>query len=232
MTSLTVIKQQELFGKDFKVYGDTENPLFLAMDVAAWIDHSRSSEMLKTVDVDEKLKQTILASGQNREVWFLTEDGLYEVLMQSRKPIAKKFKKEVKHILKEIRKTGAYQVPTDPMSALKLMFDATSQIDSRVTELEENQTLSPSEYGFINKSVGRKVAQVIAERRLNPNQEQRSLLFRELSNDINRIAGTKTRTQLRQKHFDEVSDFILNWQPSQATLVVYQQLELVESEVG
>ena len=98
MTSLTVIKQQELFGKDFKVYGDTENPLFLAMDVAAWIDHSRSSEMLKTVDVDEKLKQTILASGQNREVWFLTEDGLYEVLMQSRKPIAKKFKKEVKHI--------------------------------------------------------------------------------------------------------------------------------------
>ncbi|WP_300854391.1 BRO family protein, partial [uncultured Clostridium sp.] len=32
--------------------------------------------------------------------WFLTEDGLYEVLMQSRKPIAKAFKKEVKKILK------------------------------------------------------------------------------------------------------------------------------------
>ncbi|WP_255299871.1 BRO family protein [Bacillus cereus] len=35
-------------------------------------------------------------AGQKREVLFLTEDGLYEVLMQSRKPIAKMFKKEVK----------------------------------------------------------------------------------------------------------------------------------------
>ena len=41
-------------------------------------------------------------------MWFLTEDGLYEVLMQSRKPIAKQFKKKVKEILKQIRKTGGY----------------------------------------------------------------------------------------------------------------------------
>ncbi|SPP28429.1 BRO family protein [Brochothrix thermosphacta] len=231
MTSLTVIKQQELFGKDFKVYGDTENPLFLAMDVAAWIDHSRSSEMLKTVDVDEKLKQTILASGQNREVWFLTEDGLYEVLMQSRKPIAKNFKKEVKHILKEIRKTGFYQVPTDPMSALKLMFDATSQIDNRVTELEENAPLSPSDYGYITGIVNKKVGQVIAERQLSPNKKQRSLLYKELNSEVKKITGTPTRSQLRQRHFTIVTDFIRDWQPSNAALVVYKQLELTESEV-
>ena len=64
--------------------------------------------MLKGIDEDEKLMQTILASGQRREMWFLTEDGFYEVLMQSRKPIAKQFKKEVKKILKDIRKTGMY----------------------------------------------------------------------------------------------------------------------------
>lgn len=39
---------------------------------------------------------------------FLTEDGLYEVLMRSTKPLAKEFKKQVKHILKTIRKTGMY----------------------------------------------------------------------------------------------------------------------------
>lgn len=61
---------------------------------------------LKNVDEDEKLKAIITHSGQNREMWFLTEDGLYEVLMQSRKPIAKQFKKEVKKILKQIRQTG------------------------------------------------------------------------------------------------------------------------------
>ena len=42
---------------------------------------------------------------------FLTEDGLYEVLLQSKKPIAKAFKREVKIILKDIRKHGMYMTP-------------------------------------------------------------------------------------------------------------------------
>ena len=46
--------------------------------------------------------------GLQGECNFLTEDGLYEVLMQSRKPIAKQFKKEVKKILKDIRRHGLY----------------------------------------------------------------------------------------------------------------------------
>ena len=45
--------------------------------------------MLSVVDDGEKLKRTLYVSGQNREMWFLTEDGLYEVLMQSRKPIVR-----------------------------------------------------------------------------------------------------------------------------------------------
>ena len=113
--SLKVIDERAVLGKNFKIYGTTENPLFLAKDVAEWIDYSYkdsrktardTSKMLKTIDEEEKLVGTLFLSGQNREAWFLTEDGLYEVLMQSRKPIAKEFKKEVKKILKQIRLTG------------------------------------------------------------------------------------------------------------------------------
>ncbi len=99
---------QQIEGFNTKIYGTAENPLFLAKDIAEVLEHSRASEMLKSVDEDEKLMQTILASGQNREMWFLTEDGLYEVLMTSRKPQAKLFKKKVKEILKTIRHHGAY----------------------------------------------------------------------------------------------------------------------------
>lgn len=66
--------------------------------------------MISSIDEDEKLMRTLFLSGQNRQAWFLTEDGLYEVLMQSRKPIAKQFKKQVKEILKTIRKHGMYAV--------------------------------------------------------------------------------------------------------------------------
>lgn len=106
--NLVVIDEREVLGKEFKIYGDFENPLFLAKDVANWIEHTDLSRMVNMVDDNEKLKRTLFVSGQNREMWLLTEDGVYEVLMQSRKPIAKAFKKEVKIILKTIRQNGMY----------------------------------------------------------------------------------------------------------------------------
>lgn len=115
MNELQIIEQREVLGQDFKIYGTFDKPLFLAKDVAEWIEHNKPSEMIKNVDEEEKVKILINPSDiiarvlqPNTEYWFLTEDGLYEVLMQSRKPIAKKFKKEVKKILKELRLNGYY----------------------------------------------------------------------------------------------------------------------------
>lgn len=104
--NLVVIDEREVLGKEFKIYGDIENPLFLAKDVAEWLemDISNASRMLKNVDENEK----VLARHNTTSATFLTEDGLYEVLMQSRKPIAKAFKREVKQILKTIRLNGMY----------------------------------------------------------------------------------------------------------------------------
>lgn len=105
-TVLTVVQETVILGKKIQLYGSVEVPLFLASDVAEWIEHSQTSKMVKSVDDDEKLMGTLFLSGQNREAWFLTEDGLYEVCMQSRKPIAKEMKKEIKQYLKSIRLTG------------------------------------------------------------------------------------------------------------------------------
>lgn len=66
----------------------------------------------------------MFVSGQNREVWMLTENGLYEILMQSRKPIAKEFKKGVKKILHEIRTVGGYMTANDNDTADELMARA------------------------------------------------------------------------------------------------------------
>lgn len=110
---LTVVKETEILGKKIKLYGSIETPLFLAKDVAEWIDYSKSngkykvSQMVKTVDEDEKGIYNVATLGGNQESTFLTEDGLYEVCMQSRKPIAKEMKKEIKKYLRSIRLTGA-----------------------------------------------------------------------------------------------------------------------------
>lgn len=70
--------------------------LFLAKDVAGWIEHSKASMMLQSIVEEEKVKvNNVYFEGRagGNGTWFLTEDGLYEVLMQSRKPIEKAFKK-------------------------------------------------------------------------------------------------------------------------------------------
>lgn len=104
--TLIVLDSREVLGMDFKIYGTAENPLFLAKDVAEWIGHSNVTHMVKNVDEDERCLIIVNTFGGNQEALALTEDGLYEVLMQSRKQIAKQFKKEIKAVLKQIRLTG------------------------------------------------------------------------------------------------------------------------------
>lgn len=134
---ISVLKQTELCGQQFTVYGSAQEPLFVAKDVACVIEHSDVSTMMRAVDGDEKLVQTIFVSGQNREVWMLTESGLYEVLMQSRKPIAKQFKKGVKTILKEIRTSGGYIATTQEDTPELIMARALQVAQATITKHQQ-----------------------------------------------------------------------------------------------
>lgn len=141
---IQVLSETELLGHKFTVYGTAENPLFLAKEVAECIDYAKTSKgkfdvsnMVSSVDEEEKLVRTIFVSGQNREVWLLTEDGLYEVLMQSRKPIAKEFKKGVKEILKAIRKTGGYIATKSDDTPEEIMARALTIAQATLAKREE-----------------------------------------------------------------------------------------------
>lgn len=141
MSELVIINEQEVLGKTFRIYGDYENPLFLAKDVAEWIEHNNVSLMVKSVDEDEKkLDYVFDISGQRRKAIFLTEDGLYEVFMQSRKPIAKQFKKKVKEILKGLRKGQIQMIPTSYKEAIQHLL---VQIEKNEQLQLENEEMKP-----------------------------------------------------------------------------------------
>lgn len=135
---LQLIKQEKIMNKDFNLYGDSDNPLFLVKDVAEMIDYDvkNSGQMVKNLDEnDDYLISPLYYMGQIRNMYFLTEYGLYEVLMQSRKPLAKKFKKEVKKVIKQIRQTGGYipiQENDDEMTILsKAVLIANKTIENK-----------------------------------------------------------------------------------------------------
>lgn len=133
---MKILDKREILDKEVTTFGSLENPLFLAKDVANWIQHNQVSRMIGLVDKEEKVKCLISTSGQAREMWFLTEDGLYEVLMQSRKPIAKKLKKEIKKILRQIRLTGGY-IPISDEDDEKTMLEKTIKILNKTLESKE-----------------------------------------------------------------------------------------------
>lgn len=106
MNEVKIINKSNLLGKEIDVWGSVERPLFRANDLMNWLGIKNVTTLIERVDKEEVLKLNL--SSRSGETWFLTEDGLYEVLMSSRKPIAKQFKKGVKKILHEIRTKGGY----------------------------------------------------------------------------------------------------------------------------
>ena len=138
MKQLQVFEQRNVLGQELKIYGTQGEPLFLAKDVADWIEHNKPSELAASVDEDEKLMAILSHSGQNRQMWFLTENGMYEVLMQSRKPIAKVFKKKVKEILKDVRQHGIHTTP-QTMEAMLNDPDTMIELLKNYKEAKEKQ---------------------------------------------------------------------------------------------
>lgn len=136
--SLKTLQTSNLLGREFTIYGTAENPLFLAKDVAEMIGHSNITKMTSSVDEEERVVgRTNDSLGRENGATFLTEDGLYEVLMQSRKPIAKDFKKGIKTILKEIRKNGGYIATNEEDDAEMILAKALKVADATIKRKEQ-----------------------------------------------------------------------------------------------
>lgn len=162
--TVKIIYEKETLGKIFRIYGTDvesayENPLFLAQEVAEWIEHKDVTTMLRSIDGSEKVIRTLenntpLNQRGNPHKNFLTEDGLYEVLMQSRRPLAKQFKKQVKAILKEIRRTGSYS--SKPLTATQMFIAAAKALEEqeqRILAVEDSLVSVNSSVSVLTDSV-------------------------------------------------------------------------------
>jgi prophage antirepressor-like protein len=204
-TTLTVINEQEVLGKHFRIFGTIDNPLFLAKDVAEWIEHSNQRMMLQSIDDDEKVKVNNVYS-ENRTggngTWFLTEDGLYEVLMQSRKPIAKSFKKKVKEILKSIRKNGAYIRNQENMTPAEIVARGLIAAQNIINEKEKEIAILNGRCGLLTQAVDDKQDIINAISRNVPAPTKRMMLNRVMRRRSPELA--QSRWSYLYARFDEI----------------------------
>lgn len=89
-----------------------DDPWFVAKDICDVLEHTNSRKAVEGLDDDELMSQKVTSGGQSREMTFISESGLYTLIIRSNKPQAKQFRKWVTaEVLPQIRRTGAYQTP-------------------------------------------------------------------------------------------------------------------------
>lgn len=107
-----------------------DEPYFVGKDVAEVLGYERADNAIRNhIDKEDKLMHQISASGQNRNMTIINESGLYSLVLSSKLPSAKKFKRWVtSEVLPALRKTGQYQVKE--LSGQELMAKALIEAQS------------------------------------------------------------------------------------------------------
>lgn len=217
---LQVIDKRNILDHEVTTYGDLENPLFLAKDVASWIEHSDVSKMMKSVDEDEKVKNIVRTLGGNQEMWFLTEDGLYEVLMQSRKPIAKQFKKKVKKLLKDLRlnRFNPYENMSKELQAILLVDKKQQELDNRITTIEDKMTVNYELAENLRSAINCRAVELLGGKDAEAYKKLNKKLYASFYRDIKRTFKVNSYKNLSVKNYDLAISFIETWEPKDEVL--------------
>lgn len=136
MNELKIFKNND-FGEIRTITIDGE-PHFVGKDVAEILEYQNGSrDINRHVDPEDRIKTMVFDGNQDKETILINESGLYSLILSSKMPKAKKFKRWVtSEVLPEIRKTGSYtKAPKSFKEALYLAYKQQEKIE----ELEKTK---------------------------------------------------------------------------------------------
>lgn len=162
----------------------------------------------------------------------MTLDMAKEISMIQRSEKGKQARQyfiQVEKEYKEIQK----KLPNTREAIQQLLLQGVEEVNQRVddmekriTNVEENAKLDTGDYNVITTRVKKRVYEVARAYGWANNKEAISALFKDINSGIKRIAHVEARTQLQVKHYEQVMDFINDWEPSVATRYELKQTKL------
>ena len=179
------IFENEAFGK-VRIIEKNNEPWFVGKDVADILGYKNGSRDINVhVDEEDRLKYQIRTAGQAREQTLINESGLYSLILYSKLPAAKKFKRWVtSEILPAIRKTGSYSVNQDIKAREVEARLNNSRARVASTFLKVAQMTDLLEYKHICQQ---KAAEVLSGLPLLPMEEAKEITYS--ATDIGKMLG-------------------------------------------
>lgn len=195
-------------------------PLFCLVDVCKVLDIQNPSKVAQRLDDDERTK---LELGRQGETNFITESGLYAVILRSDKPNAKSFRRWVtSEVLPSIRKTGNYSAkPMTTEEKIKLLAQGNTELSERVDKvedkigsLENDMPLYGCEIDEVQKLVKRKVVSILGgkDSEAYADRSIRSQTFKDIYCQLKREFGcVATYKSIKRRYIDDVQNFISSY---------------------
>ena len=189
------------------------------------VDYSTLNELSEKREGSRLVKRTIINHA-------MTLDMAKEISMIQRSEKGKQARQyfiQVEKEYKEIQK----KLPNTREAIQQLLLQGVEEVNQRVddmekriTNVEENAKLDTGDYNVITTRVKKRVYEVARAYGWANNKEAISALFKDMNSGIKRIAHVEARTQLQVKHYEQVMDFINDWEPSVATRYELKQTKL------
>ncbi|EPW8885176.1 TPA: BRO family protein [Staphylococcus aureus] len=227
MQELQTFNFEELPVRTLEVDGE---PYFIGKDVADILGYTNSRKTLSDhVDEEDKLTSRIVTSGQNRNVTIINESGLYSLIFFSKLENAKRFKRWVtSEVLPSLRRTGTYQTkPLTTSEQIQLIAQGNTELDERVTKIEETYPIMHGEAKNIQRLVAQKVAEIVRNKFNGFYDQVSRKLFAEIYKSIKNIFDVPSYNCIPRGRYQEAIRFVERWQPSYETTY---QLEMKLTE--
>lgn len=211
MNNLQVFENTE-FGK-IRALEINGEPWFVGKDVTQILGYANPSKALTDhVDEEDKLNNESLSSLGQRGGWLINESGLYSLILSSKLPGAKKFKRWVtSEVLPSIRKTGGYQIPQSPMDALKLMVQVAEEnrqmiqaVDNDLQEFKQDMPILGIEESKITNAVKRKGLDCLGgkDTPAYANKSLRGKIYADIYNQLKREFGVSSYKAIKRNQSD------------------------------
>lgn len=196
-----------------------EEPMFCLIDICKALEIKNATDVAKRLDEDELTRLNL--GSRAGETNFITESGLYAVILRSDKPNAKKFRKWVtSEVLPSIRKTGSYNKPMTTAEKIQLLAQGNEELNERVdiveekvTDLENNMTIDYGQQTVIGDEVSKAVIDALGGKESAAYREISRKVFAECNRDIKHYFHVNARNNVPKKRFDEAIQYIQNWHP-------------------
>lgn len=207
-------------------------PYFVGSDVAKILGYLKPANAIANhVDDEDKTTTLIQGIGSNykSKATIINESGLYSLIFSSKLESAKRFKRWVtSEVLPSIRKTGGYQTkPLTTSEQIQLIAQGNTELDERVTAIEQSYPIMHGEAKHIQKLVGQKVAEVVRNKFNGYYKQVSKKLFSEIYKSIKNVFQVPSYTCIPRGRYQEAVKFVEQWQPPYDT--VYQlELDLKE----